>query len=227
MPQRPAAVAFDVLQTLFSLEPLRPRLLDLGLPPESLELWYTRTLRDGAAMAAAGGFRPFREVASGNLRIMLADQQPSPDAGAIDRVLEGFAELPAEPDILPALARLTEAGLKLMALTNGNGEVTRRLAERAGILGHFQHIISIEEVGRWKPHPEVYRHAASVAGVEPSRLALVASHAWDTHGAKLAGLVAAWFPRKEALYHPALEPPDLTSHSLPDLCEKLIGLPKE
>lgn len=32
------AVAFDVLETLFSLEPLRPRLVAAGLPREALEL---------------------------------------------------------------------------------------------------------------------------------------------------------------------------------------------
>jgi 2-haloacid dehalogenase len=225
MPSRPVAVAFDVMQTLFSLEPLRPSLVSLGLPPDSLELWYTRILRDGASMAAAGGFKPFRDVAAGNLEIMLADRQPPAGAGAIDEFLRGLAELPAEPDVPPALARLADAGIRLVALTNGNGGVTKQLAERAGILDRFEHIVSIEDVGRWKPHPEVYRHAARVAGVEPSRLGLVASHAWDTHGAKRAGLFTAWFPRKEALYHPALEPPDLRSHSLPDLCEKLVGLP--
>src|SRR5438552_11048148 len=36
----------------------------------------------------------------------------------------------------------------------------------------------------------VYLHAAKECGVEPSRVALVAAHAWDTHGAKRAGLGA-------------------------------------
>jgi len=227
MPQRPLALAFDVLQTLFSLEPLRSRIQALGLPTESLELWYTQTLRDGAVMAAAGGFMAFREAVAGNLEIMLAGKQGPLDGSAIDEVLQGFAELPVEPDVLPAVTRLAEAGIRLLALTNGNGGVTRLLFEKAGILDRFEHIVSIEDVGRWKPHPEVYRHAASVARVEPSRLGLIASHAWDTHGAKRAGLVTAWFPRKEVKYHPALDAPDLQSHSLPDLCEKLIGLPSD
>ena len=34
MSGRPAAVAFDVIETLASLEPLRERLVDLGQPPD-------------------------------------------------------------------------------------------------------------------------------------------------------------------------------------------------
>jgi 2-haloacid dehalogenase len=222
MPNRPLAVAFDVMQTLFSLEPVHPRMQALGLPPESLELWYTRTLRDGVALAAAGGFKPFREVASGELEVMLAERKLTAHTGAIDEVLQGLAELPAEPDVAPAAARLTEAGVHVLALTNGNGETTRRLIWNAGLERHFEHIVSIEDMRRWKPHPEVYHHAAAVARVEPSQLALVASHAWDTHGARRAGLITAWFPRTEPLYHPALDPPDILGDSLLQVCNALL-----
>lgn len=34
---RPRIVAFDVIETTFSLEALRPRLARLGLPPSNLE----------------------------------------------------------------------------------------------------------------------------------------------------------------------------------------------
>ena len=54
MPTRPQAVAFDVMGTLFPLDPLREPLVGLGLPPQALEIWFARTLRDGFALAAAG-----------------------------------------------------------------------------------------------------------------------------------------------------------------------------
>ena len=54
MSRRPAVVAFDVIETLMSLEPLRARLTDIGQPPALLEAWYTRTLRDGMALSATG-----------------------------------------------------------------------------------------------------------------------------------------------------------------------------
>src|SRR5580692_6168360 len=43
MTNRPAVVAFDVIETLMSLEPLRARLVEIGQPPHLLEAWHTRT----------------------------------------------------------------------------------------------------------------------------------------------------------------------------------------
>ena len=59
---RPQVIAFAVVETLFPLEPLRQRLVDAGQPPGVLELWFARLLRDGFALAASGGDRPFAEV---------------------------------------------------------------------------------------------------------------------------------------------------------------------
>ena len=56
-------MAFDVIDTLMSLEPLRARLTDIGQPPSLLEAWYTRTLRDGMALSATGDFVGFTDVA--------------------------------------------------------------------------------------------------------------------------------------------------------------------
>ncbi|MPZ97628.1 MAG: haloacid dehalogenase, partial [Propionibacteriales bacterium] len=55
MPRRPSAIAFDVIETLFPLDPLRQRITDTGLPGHLLELWFTRLLRDGFVLAATGG----------------------------------------------------------------------------------------------------------------------------------------------------------------------------
>jgi hypothetical protein len=58
-------VAFDVVETLFSLAPVEEALRPVGVP---LPLFFTRLLRDGFALAAAGGHKPFREVAASALR---------------------------------------------------------------------------------------------------------------------------------------------------------------
>ncbi len=67
MTHRPAVVAFDVIETLMSLEPLRERLTEIGQPPHLLEAWYTRTLRDGMALSATGDYAGFTDVAEAAL----------------------------------------------------------------------------------------------------------------------------------------------------------------
>src|SRR4051812_15099457 len=103
MARRPQVVAFDVLETLFALEPLRDRLKSAGLPAHALELWFAQTLRSGFALAATDSFRPFKEVAAGTLRIQLLNHGLPDNQEVIATVLQGFTELPPHADVEPAL----------------------------------------------------------------------------------------------------------------------------
>jgi 2-haloacid dehalogenase len=211
MPARPAAVAFDVIETMMPLEPLRERVTAVGLPPHLMELWFTRTLRDGIALAATGDYAPFGEVAAQALRIVSGCQ--AYDA-AIAHVLAGLSELPAHPDVLPAARLLAGGGIRLACLTNGSAAVTGVFVQRAGLGGYAERVISVEEAGTWKPPAAVYRHAAKVLGVAPGRLALVAAHAWDCHGASRAGLITGWVSRLEHEYSSIFATPDITGRDL-------------
>ena len=113
----------------------------------------------------------------------------------------------------------------MIALTNGGAENTRKLLERADLASFVEKAVSVDEVGRWKTNRQVYLHAAQTIGVEPARLALIAAHAWDVHGAKQAGLLGVWIRRQDKLYHPAMEPPDVQGDTMLEVAEALIALP--
>jgi 2-haloacid dehalogenase len=219
MSRRPAVVAFDVMETLASLEPLRARLTETGQPPGLLEAWYTRTLRDGMALSATGDYAGFTEVADAALRGLthytISDDQ-------VAYVMAGFDELPAFPDALPAVTQLTEAGLRVACLTNGSASFTSSFVERAGL--RVDRIISVGEVYRWKPASVVYLYAAEVLGVSPDRLALLTAHDWDCHGAKRAGLTAGWVSRKAGGFGVPFAPPDVRGEDLTEVAAKLLAL---
>lgn len=223
---RPQVVAFDVVETLFSLEPMRERLRGLGLADDALELWFARLLRNAFALDASGTFRPFGQVARATLEGMLAENDLGMDAGMIDEAMVGFGELPAHLDVAPAFELLREAGVRVVALTNGGADNTRQLLNRAGLTEFVERVISIDEIRRWKPHREVYLHAVNVVGVPPGDLALVAAHAWDIHGASQAGLVTGWVSRLEKRFNSSMNPPDVAANTLDSVCGKLLDLTK-
>ena len=104
MKSRPKVVAFDVVETLFSLEPMRARLRSLELPDDALKLWFARLLRNAFALDASGTFKPFDEVARATLEVMLAEHRLTADPSALSQALAGFGELPAHADVrLPAI----------------------------------------------------------------------------------------------------------------------------
>lgn len=225
MKSRPKVVAFDVVETLFSLEPLRAHLAILGLTGAALEIWFARLLRNAFALDASGVYRPFGEVARATLEVFLVEYQFAADAPALDQALAGFAELPAYADAAPALQLLRQAGVRIVTLTNGHADTTRQLLERARLDGLVERVVSIDEVRRWKPAREVYLHAAKMAGVAPGEMALVAAHAWDVHGASCAGLVTGWVSRLEKHFHPGMNPPDVTGDTLTEVGQRLLALP--
>lgn len=102
-PVRPDVVAFDVVETLVSLEPLRGRLEAAGLPGDRLEVWFATLLRDAFALDATGVYKPFDEVAASALAGVFAAHGLEPDPVKIESVVAGFAELPAHPDVEPAM----------------------------------------------------------------------------------------------------------------------------
>jgi len=221
MSRRPAVVAFDVIETLASLEPLRARLTETGQPAGLLEAWYTRTLRDGMALSATGDYVGFTEVADAALRGLthytISDEQ-------VAHVMAGFGELPAFPDAVPALRALTEAGLRVACLTNASASVGSAFTDRAGLGSMVERVISVEEVYRWKPASVVYLYAVSVMGVPADQMALVSTHDWDCHGAKRAGLTTGWVSRKAGGFGAPFAPPDVVGEDLTEVAAKLLAL---
>ncbi|MCY9783290.1 haloacid dehalogenase type II [Nocardiopsis sp. EMB25] len=224
MTARPRAVAFDVLETLVNLDPLRTRLEEIGQPAHLLEPWFMRFQRDSMALTLAGDFGSFESVARQALRTDTGHTATEDD---IDHVLEGFGQLPAYPDAEPALRRLSEAGLRVGCLTVGSPENTARCLERAGLAHHVDRVITAERAGTWKPAPSMYRVAAGELGTSPGAMALVAVHAWDCHGAKRAGCLAGWCERLEGRYGDVFTAPDVSGPDLVQVAERLLRLPSD
>jgi 2-haloacid dehalogenase len=219
---RPRTVAFDVVETLMSLEPLRQRLVDIGLPALALERWFDRLLRDAMALTLTGAYQPFPVVAEAALRVIARGRLTDPQ---VRQALDGFSQLPAHPDAEPAMRILAEAGVSMVCLSNGARESTEAFLERSGLTRYIDQVISVAEVGMWKPRREVYQHALDRIGQPPQRVALVAVHAFDCHGARAAGLTTGWASRLEQHYGEVFDPADVTGEDLAAVATALLALP--
>ena len=219
---QPAVVAFDMIETVFSLESLRGHMVAAGLPGHALEAWFAQTLRDAFALEVTEVYKPFKEIAAGTLDSLLV-KHGSRGTGDASAILRGFAELEPHPDADAAFQRLHSAGIRLIGLTNGGAAVTRQLVDRAGFARYFEQLVSIETMGHWKPQRQVYLHAARTAGVAPSQMTLVAAHPWDIHGASRAGLMTA-FVARGLPYPSTMDPPHFKGDTLNDISEVLSGL---
>lgn len=108
-----------------------------------------------------------------------------------------------------ALTRLA-ARVPVYALTNGNACV-----KQVGIGHFFRGAIDAASAGAPKPDREIYRRLIEMAGVRASEILHVGDDAIaDVHGAREAGLEAAWMNRTGERWPHGLNPPE---HVVADL----------
>lgn len=222
---RPKVVAFDVVETLFALDPVRERFKAVGLPAAAMEAWFAAFLRDAMALEITGVYKPFKEVAEATLQSALAREGVEATPVVAQAILGAFGELPAHPDVRPAFQALRDAGVRIITLTNGSAEATSTLLKSAKLDGYVEKMISIDEVRHWKPAREVYLHAQKVTGTSPENLALVAAHAWDIQGAASVGLTTGWVSRAEKRFPAVMQSATVSGEGLEQVVFELLRLP--
>ena len=126
------------------------------------------------------------------------------------QLLTDYLNLPAFPEVLPALQALQSAGCKLLAFSNGAENSLRTLLGNAGVLSYFEGVVSVDDIKTFKPNPDVYAYLVRRGGRSREDTWLVSSNPFDVIGAKAAHLKAAWVKRHpEAVFDPWEFEPDI------------------
>ena len=220
---RPKIIAFDINETVFSLETIRPRLTALGLPATALEVWFASALRDAFAIAITDRFAPFRAVLEGALASLLSTHDLSSTPDEIASVLDGMAELKPHP--MPS--RRSRCWL-----TKGFG-LSRSATVRAPQPRSCCAAVASTAMSRWccrsircSDPSLALRSTSTLRKPQVSsqeEMALVATHAWDTHGAKAVGLITGFVARGQT-YPGVLLQPDVQGETLLDVAHALVNI---
>jgi 2-haloacid dehalogenase len=220
--RRPRAVLVDVFETMFRVDALGSRFVDVGRPEHEWELFFTRTLRDGMAHTLAGAVRPFADVARAALRTTtghtLSDE-------AVEHVLAGFRELPPHPDVEPALMALVRARIPAFGFTHVTESVACDALDRAGLRTYLRDTFSTEQIGSFKPSARAYHWACQRVELAREKVAIVAAHSWDVHGGVRAGLIGGLATRLEGVLPDVVDRPHVVAERLDTVVERLIALP--
>ncbi|MGR3756260.1 MAG: haloacid dehalogenase type II [Tranquillimonas sp.] len=135
------------------------------------------------------------------------------DARLRARLLELYRELDAYPEVPQMLRDLRASGRQIAILSNGSPEMLEAAVASAGIGDLFDALLSVEQVGVFKPSARVYDLVGERFGCGSDEVLFVSSNGWDAASATRYGFNTAWVNR-------AGEPLDrLTrpSHVLTDL----------
>ena len=212
---------FDVMETLLDLRPLwDPFARAFGDSPPVGE-WFARLLHGSLVATLTDTYEDFGSIGARALDAVAWRRGEDLPEDQRKAILETMRRLPPHPEVLGALTRLRSAGFPLATLTNSSGEAARLQLDHAGLAGLFDHILSVEEVRRYKPAPEPYLMAAERLDVPPSEMRMVAAHDWDVWGALRAGCAAAFVARGSPPFLLG-QPPDITGADLTAVAEAIL-----
>lgn len=124
------------------------------------------------------------------------------------------------PDAVAALDRIA-ARHPVAALSSASRDALARINAHAGLRWH--QVLSAQDAGTAKPHPDAYRLAVTAARCAPGRLLVVAAHAWDLRGAAAVGLRTAYVERPVEDPPGPSDPFDLHVGGLDELADVLAG----
>jgi 2-haloacid dehalogenase len=80
-----------------------------------------------------------------------------------------YLHLAAYPDAVACLKALKQAGFTTGILSNGSTDMLSAAVTSAGLDAHLDHVLSIEDVGIYKPDPKVYQLAVDRTDVGDAR----------------------------------------------------------
>jgi len=157
-------------------------------------LWRQKQLEYTWLRSLMGAHADFRQVTKDGLDYALAFHGID-DPGLAARLMDIYLTLDAYPDAAGCLEVLRAAGLKTAILSNGEPGMLEAAASSAGLTAHLDAVLSVEEVGIYKPDPRVYQLAVDRLRVSADRICFVSTNAWDAAGAAYFGFRVAWLNR--------------------------------
>ncbi len=190
------ACVFDAYGTLFDVHSaVRRGGAALGDKAEKVSaLWRQKQLEYTWLRSLMGAHADFWQVTAEGLDYALAAHGMQ-DASLHARLMDLYLSLEAYPDVADALKRLRAGGKKTAILSNGAPEMLNAAVASAGLSELLDAVLSVEDVGIYKPDRRVYQLAADRLQLAPARVCFVSTNAWDASGAAYFGFRVAWLNR--------------------------------
>jgi 2-haloacid dehalogenase len=190
------ACVFDAYGTLFDFASAAAACADvLGDKAAAVTaLWRDKQLQYTWLRGLQGRHADFWQVTGDALDFTL-DTLGIADASVRDRLMSLYRTLDCFPEVPQVLRRLKEAGFVTAILSNGSPSMLADAVAGARLGDLLDHVLSVEEVGVFKPHSSVYRLAVDRLGVPASAISFQSSNAWDAHAASAFGMRVVWCNR--------------------------------
>ena len=190
------ACVFDAYGTLFDFAAATRQCRDvIGADIDRLTaLWRDKQLQYTWLRATQGRHADFWQVTGDALDFSL-DTLHLHNRGLRDRLMSLYLTLDVFPEVEEVLRKLKAVSLRTAILSNGTPKMLDAVVKAAKLDTLLDAVLSVEEVGVYKPHPKVYQLAVDRLSVPASAIAFQSSNAWDAYAASAFGMQVVWCNR--------------------------------
>ncbi len=225
--KRPKILFFDVNETLLDLSHVKESVGNaLNGKEELISLWFTTMLQYALVETVANHYEDFGEIGIASLMLVAANNDIKLSLVEAKKAVGTITSLAPHPEVIEALGSLKDDGYRLVALTNSSNAALKKQFTNAGLLDLFERRLSVEDLGKFKPHADTYNWASRIMDIKPEEAMLIAAHGWDVAGALWAGWRAAFVSRKGQNKYLLAPETEITAPDLKIIAEKLIALEK-
>ena len=183
------ACVFDAYGTLFNVaSPVEKLASTIGEKAADVaKLWRQKQLEYTWLRSLMGVHADFWTVTRDALDYTLEVQEIS-EPGLADELMTLYLKLDAYEEVAAALSALRGKGKRCAVLSNGSPSMLDSAVRHAGIEKMFDHVLSVEEVGIYKPSRRVYRLAMQKLQIaDAPSICFVSANAWDAQAAAQFG----------------------------------------
>ena len=190
------ACVFDAYGTLFDYASAAAQCRgELGDKLDAINaLWREKQLQYSWLRTLEGKYADFWTVTGDALDFTL-DAMGVASPALRERLMQLYLTLNPFPEVPAMLRRLKQAGLKTAILSNGTPTMLQRAVKNATLGPLLDAVLSVEEVGVYKPHPQVYQLAVDRLGFPRAAIAFQSANAWDAYAASSFGMRVVWCNR--------------------------------
>ena len=184
--------------------------------------WWRRTHFENSMIDALcdRGHTPYRQIGHRAVSYVMDRCGITYTQDEVRWLVSEIEKLKPFPDVIEALHKLRAAGYKLVILSNGDRDMLKAAGPHIGF--PFDHVISVEEAGYFKPHWKTYAKAAELIGLDRSSCLFVANHAFDCVGAKAYGMRTCFVDRRGRPFGDWQYQPDVVVADFAELADVLI-----
>ena len=191
------AIAFDAYGTIFDVHSIGV-LADRFFPGRGAELsalWRVKQIDYTRLRTLSDRYEPFSKVTRDALTHSIKALGLAFDEGQAETLMSEYDRLAVFADSAEALLHLKALGIPLAILSNGDPPMLAAIVSNGGLEGVFDHLLSVDSVGRFKTAPEAYELGPKAFGCAADEILFVSSNCWDACGAAWYGYRAFWINR--------------------------------